>query len=480
MDMQLLIGTTIIGVLVAAVVLVVAFGYRLSDLAYLAAAMLPLVWLNRFNLYSITVGESTIVLLWAAFGLVTAAGLLFGNRRTALAIRAPTRKVGTALAVLIGLMVLSNLANSGDAADAIRGVVAILFVVLPYFAAMAVARWCRFDERSVQRAIFSLCLAGNFLAVLGILTALFPGTFRFIGTEQETFVQTRAYSPLGGANGTGMILLMFYCVAFGQVLANRQRVFSAVTLALCFLGLLTTLARAALLAFILVNLFLLVCQRRGIGQRFIIVSAVGLVLLVPLAYKLGQRYSLQRLDLTPTGLKDAARGGRGQTMWTSLQYGMEHFVLGGGWGLVYDLPRIRYHYRPGSEERTFSLDGRFSLTTPHSLPALVFVESGGLALLALLFFLWRMWTALAPPDPGVCPHGAAVVQGFRASVLGFFLASVFQDNLFLVDKVAYCYYLIFFTGVVATVCYNTVAQGRLVAQTPRVTAPQGLSPVPEV
>ncbi|NIR01875.1 MAG: hypothetical protein GTN78_17055, partial [Gemmatimonadales bacterium] len=98
------------------------------------------------------------------------------------------------------------------------------------------------------------------------------------------------------------------------------------------------------------------------------------------------------------------------TLKACLYYGMKHPLLGGGWGLIYPKPRVHFGYEEGVRERVFDLEGHASLATPHSLPALVLVESGWFALLAFGLFVWTMWKALALPDPRVCPRGTAIVQ----------------------------------------------------------------------
>ncbi len=450
----LVIGT------VGAVALLLLLGFRPTEVMFLGAAVLPIVWLSRLNDHKITIGESTFVLLWAVFGLLFLLGLISGHRTTRQLLRRPTRRLGISLAILVGFMMLSNMGHSTSGNDVIRGVNAVLFVVLPFLAALSVTHWCRIDEAGIQRAVLALLLAGIMLALMSFVTAIFPGVTSAlgIGGTYRTYGPARAFSPLGGANGTGMILVMVYCLAFGQLLAGRWRLISATALAVSFLALLTTLARGALIGFVVANLFLLV-GRRYTARRLLIGLTVVVLLLIPSAYILNRHYALERLNLgTSEAYAGRSAATRLETMKASLHYGMDHLLLGGGWGLIYDKPRIRYAYRPGTADRLFYLGDRISLTTPHSLPALVLVESGVPALAALGFFVWSLWTALRVPSPGIRRREARIVDGFRAGILGFLVVSLVQDNLFLADKVAYCFYLFVFTGLAAVAYYGRATQ----------------------
>lgn len=442
--------------IVGVCVLVLMFGYRLSEIVFLAAVLLPMVWLSRLNLHFISVSESTFVLLWGIFALLYLLGYVFGNRPAGIAIRESSRGTVLSLAALVGLMILSNFYNSHGVADLVRGVCAIMFVVLPFLAARAMSKLCHIDQVGIQRAVVAILLAGNALAMIGIVSALAPGLTKSlgIGVTYQTYSYTRAYSPLGGANGTGMILVMIYCVAFGGLLSKQHRILCFITLITTFFALLTTLARGALVGFMIANLFLLLWQSHGRGRRVILAGVVGLLLLVPLTYKVNQIFSLERLNIASTGsISDASSSARLDTLKTSLSYGVNHIVLGGGWGLVYQNPRNRYA-DPTNTSRFISLDDKFSLATPHSLPALVLVESGGLALLFLGVLVWSMFKGLRTPDPQRYPAEAGLIHGFRAAVLGFLVVSLIQDNLFLSDRVAYCFYIILFAGLLIAKAYE--------------------------
>ena len=459
----------LLGLVVATVgvlILVVLFRYRLSEVVFLGAAMLPIVWLSRLHLHYVTIADSTFVLLWAAFSVLFLVGLVLGNRNAGRAVRQSSRRVVTCFCALVGLMLISNLTHSGSKADVVRGIAAVLFVVLPFVAARSAVRMCRANGAGVQRAVVALLLAGNLLACISIVSAFAPGVSQAlgVGATYETFGYARAYSPLGGANGTGMVLVMVYCLAFGEMLAKRHRALAIFTLATAFTATLATLARGALIGLVVANLFLLLGQSRGLGRRLAITIAVGCFLLIPLAYKMNQSFTLERLNLAQSGaLTGASTAARMDTMRASLRYGFRHIILGGGWGLVYESPRLRYAYKQGSADRMIWLDGMVSLATPHSLPALVLVESGGLALILLGAFAWTMWRSLRHPNPRSNTEEAGLIHGFRAGVLGFLFVSLAQDNLFLSDRVAYCFYLFLFTGLL-TASVSTVSPIHVVAQ----------------
>jgi len=464
MDTQTMIILAVPVVIVVLALLVVGFGYRASNLLFLAAALLPIIWLSRWHEIKIEVGESTFVLLWGVFVLLVLLGLATGNWQTRRLITYSARWVLLSLGFLMALMAMSNTVNSSDGNDIIRGLSAALFVVLPFVTAWSVVCWCRIDDTGIQRIVLALMLAGNVLSLMGIATAIAPSLVSGlgVGVSYTTYGYSRAYSPLGGANGTGMALVLVYCLAFGQLLAKRRRLISAITLALAFVALLTTLARGALVGFAVANAFLVFGQRKDLGRRLLATGAIGILFLIPLTYKLNQYYTLERLNLGGAGaLVGASSSERMETMKASLEYGLDHFMLGGGWGLVYELPRIRYGYQPGFLGRTFVLGSNVSLTTPHSLPALVFVECGGLAVLVLGLFAWSMWRALYVPHTELVPGGTGLVRGLRAGILGFLVVSLVQDNLFMSDRLAYMFYLYFFTGVAAAAYHRTSATNAL-------------------
>jgi len=460
-------------VLVALALLVLGFGYRLSNIMFLGAALLPIVWLSRWHEYKIEIGESTFVVMWGVFALIIVLALATGNGHTRRQVTYTARRAILSLCCLLALMVVSTALNSHGANDILRGVSALLFVVLPVLTAWSVVCWCRIDDAGIQRTVLALMIAGNLLSLMSIVTAIAPSVISGmgVGVSYTTYGYSRAYSPLGGANGTGMALVLVYCLAFGQLLARRQRLLSAITMALAFVALLTTLARGALVGFAVANAFLVFGQRKDLGRRLLVTGAIGILLLVPITYKLNQYYTLERLNLGGAGaLVGASSSERMETMKASLEYGLDHFVLGGGWGLVYELPRSRYGYQPGFLGRTFVLGQNVSLTTPHSLPALVFVECGGLAVLVLGLFAWSMWRALYVPHAELVPEGMGLVRGLRAGILGFLVVSLVQDNLFMSDRLAYMYYLYFFTGVAAAAYYRSIATTVLELQvTPGVT-----------
>jgi O-antigen ligase len=257
------------------------------------------------------------------------------------------------------------------------------------------------------------------------------------------------------------VILLVAAVAAGNLISRVRPALSAIVLALCFLGLLTTLARAALLAFLLVILFLLARRAPGRVRRAVALGGVALFVLIPIAWKLSQSFSLERFVLGVGGARDTSVESRRTSLETAVRYGVEHPVLGGGWGLLYpwartvrivkDLPRVWY------------VDGRPSLVKPHNLFALVLAESGLLALAALLVFLWQIWRALRPPDARLDPRGSGIVSGYRAAFLGFVFMSCFQDDLFIASKASFLLYLVFFTGILTAAYYRAAASARVAA-----------------
>lgn len=451
-----LLATVLLGLIIAVVavfVLVLFFRISFSEVVYLGATMLPMVWLSRLHLQYITIAESTFVLLWAVLALLCLVGLVLGNKHAGIALKQVSRPVVLSFAALLVLMIVSNLVNSRGVADFVRGVSAILFVILPFLTARSVVRLCRADRAGVQRAVVALLLAGNLLAGISLISAFAPSLTKSlgVGVTYQTYSYARAYSPLGGANGTGMVLIMVYCLGFGEIFAQRHRILGTITVLTAFLALLATLARGALIGFVVANVFLFLWQPRRLGRHLVIALAFGSFLLIPLAYQMNKVFTLERLNISGAGvMTGSSTSARLSTMRASFDYGIRHPVLGGGWGLVYENPRLRYAYQPGSAGRTIWLDGTLSLATPHSLPALVFVESGSLAPVALAVFAWLMWRSLRLPPSATCPEDTGLVHGFRAGVLGFLCVSLAQDNLFLSDGIAFYFYLFLFTGLMTT------------------------------
>jgi len=72
--------------------------------------------------------------------------------------------------------------------------------------------------------------------------------------------------------------------------------------------------------------------------------------------KLNQYYTLERQNLGGAGaLVGAGSSERMETMKASLEYGLDHFLRGCGWGLVNELPRIRHGYQLSFVGRTAGL-----------------------------------------------------------------------------------------------------------------------------
>ena len=430
-------------------------GARGTDLLFFAAAVFPAVWLSRFDSYSLNYGQMPFPLTWGVLAGVFFLLILFGNPRTRRLLSSLTMRTLPILALLLAVFAASTLANKHNDEDVIRGLHACLFVILPPLAAWAVVRTCKINESTLPRLVGALLFVGAFVSLLAVSTATFPGAFRFIVTTYKTEAEVgRAFSPIGGPSATAMCLLMVYCLAVGQLLTGRRRGLALFVLALCFLGLLATLARAVLLAFLLINVYLWARHWRGLGRRMTTFVLVGLTVLIPLGYGLSQVFSLDRFGSGIThGTSSASMQSRSNSLLAAVHYGARHPALGGGWGLVYTSPREAREFGR-VVPRSISLDGYPSAPKPHSLFALVFAEGGVIALLVLLVFCWRLSRDLKLPDATASPVGNGLVHGFRAGFFSFMIMCVVQDHLFLASKIAFFFYLFIFTGMAISAHYR--------------------------
>ncbi|UCC29048.1 MAG: O-antigen ligase family protein [Phycisphaerales bacterium] len=465
-------GLVVCIILILAVVCVLPFvfflfGARGTGLLFFAAAVFPAVWLSRFDRYSLDYGDMPFSLTWGVLASVFLLLILFGNPQTRRLLSSFSMGALPILALLLAVFAASTLANRHSDEDVIRGFHASLFVVLPPLAAWAVIRACKIDESTLPRLVGALLFVGAFVSLLAVLTAISPGAFSFIVTTYKTEADVgRAFSPIGGPSGTAMCLLMVYCLAVGQFLTGRRRGLALFVLALCFLGLLATLARAVLLAFLVVNVYLWARHWRGLGRRMTGFVLVGLTVLVPLGYGLSQVFSLERFG---SGIIDGAPGAsletRSDSLVAAVRYGAQHPALGGGWGLVYTWPR-ESHGLGRVVPRGIRLDGYPSAPKPHSLFALVFAEGGVIAFLVLMVFCWQLSRGLKPLDATASPVGHSLVHGFRAGFLSFMVMCVVQDHLFLTSKIAFFFYLFILTGIAVGAHYRRTVVPALPAAQP--------------
>lgn len=454
--MTILLIVLIVVALWMSLCLCLLLGLRGSDFLYLAALLLPTLWLSRLDSHHLSPGGLPFYLLWGLLGVSSLVLLCFANPNTRRLLAPSSRSLFAVTALLLTLMALSTLANHERSIDLLRGFHACCFIAIPSLAAWTVVCCCRIDHARALHLVGGLCLVGTFVSLLSILTATIPGLFSPLVTTYKTTLESgRAFSPLGGPSATAMCLLLVYCVAGGTLLSGRSRFGAMLVLVLCFLALLTTLARAALVSFVIANLYLWCDYRRGLRRpalRFMLVAAV---LLTSSAYGLAHIHSLERLS---SGLLDDSRSAslnlRFQSFTTATEYGMNHMLVGGGWGLVYTLPRE--YTMHGPTPPIMYIDGKPTAPKPHNLFALVFAESGVLAVLTLLCLFWLVFRSLRPPDPHAAPEGYMLVRGFRAGFLGFAVMCVAQDHLFLTTKLAFFFYLFVFLGLALSAHFRTL------------------------
>jgi hypothetical protein len=461
------IGTgTIVGLallaLAAIAVLALWFRFGPRDFLLMAAVCFPVVWFSRLDVLPIMFLGQHIPSHWLVMVGIIALTWPLGDRMTRAATWPSFRRITTPLFVLALLMFVSVLANGRGVGDLLVGLRAMTFALLPFFTAWSVIRAIRFDEDSIRRMNLMLFIVAAITAGLSVVSALAPQVFAGVLADPLVERETaRGFTTLYGANTTGTALACIACVASGSLLAGHRRVLSAGALVLCFLGILTTLARAAMLAFFISQAYVFLRVTRGFGRRLAIFAAMAVFLLGPAAYRLTRDYgySLRRLVI----LQESSAEARRVAMGAAFHYGLAHPFTGGGWGLLYpygraalgtrDLPSVWYVGNIATP-----------VVKPHTLYGIVIAEVGVVGLVVLLLFLWRIWQALKPPNAAVEPRGNGLVAGYRACLLCMALTAVFQDDLFLLSKLAYVLYLASLTGVMANAYVHARSAARQTVQ----------------
>jgi len=429
------------------------WGITWRDVILFSAVMLPTVWLARLNTYQILIGDNPFILLFGVYCLIILLFFFLRDRRTVFFTKRQFRKVLLPFVLLVLIFGMSILFNSEGENDWVGGLLAICYVILPCFAALVIVRCYPMKPQNVPRVMFIFMVGGVFIAILSILSAVAPGLFRtIVPTFRTEVAMGRAFTPIGGANATGAYILITYCLASGQFLAKHRRVLSLAVIIICFLGILTTLARAAVLVLGLVTIYLYGGLLRGLSRRLLLLVIVVVIFLIPAGYQLSKKYSLERLTEFSAQRSVAFRA---MSLKAAFHYGLRHAALGGGWGLVYDLQRKKSILTMEQAQREISIDGMPSAAAPHNLFALVFAEAGIVALGLLIFFFWRLWKALKPPSINESPYAHEIVRGFRASLLAVLAMALFQDHLFLTDKLSYATYLFIFTGMAINAVFES-------------------------
>ncbi len=467
MSLELFFLFTVLGLAgIAALVLILRF--HAPDVILLLAALFPIAWMSRLDYVPVFVLGPHIPMHWFALAGLTVALLPFGDPHSSRALRRAIGPVLGPFAFLLLTMLMSVIANASGPEGVLMGLRAMVFTILPFPAAWVVVRTLRFEPEQFARAALVFSAVGLAVGVLAILSAIAPHLFA--GVLQTTWKVEqeggRAFTTLGGANTTGAVLAVVGCVASGMLLAGRQRAAAALGLAVSFGGILASVARAVLLAFIAAHLYLYGRPTKGLGRRLALLIALLAIIVVPVFNKLQANLKLERLRT----IADNSASVRVIAMDAAVRFGLANPVFGGGWGIVYpyartvagvqDLPRIWYV-------------GEIStpLVKPHSLFAIMLAECGLPGLLALCFFFWRWWQALRPPPARLDLQGNSVVAGYRAAFICIVIIAVFQDDLFIISKLAFLLYLPLFCGALASQYYRAAATAAAPAPVDIATLP---------
>lgn len=433
------------------------YGFQGSDFLFLAANILPLFWLSRFDSIYILFEDSPFILPFGVLGVVIFILIWFFNPQTKLLMRPATKRVLLLFFVLIFLFSFSILFHSKDSIDYTRGIQALCFVILPFMAAFSVVRCCSIDIISLERALLAFLIGGMFIAFLSVSSAVAPGLYRGIVTTYVTQLERgRSFTTVGGPSGTAMYLMLIYCLASGQIIAKHRRLLSVCVLVLSFLGILVTQARAVLPVFVLVNIYLYFWHLRGLGRRMLLFLLLLGFLLLPTTYFLNKRFPLTRFLVWGTYSEEGSHSlvARKESIRVAMKYGLKHPALGGGLGLVYNKPRRILVLGPEESKKPIYLEGLPTSAKPHSLFALAFAEGGLGALIVLLLLFHVIWKATKPPDSSLDPYGNGITRGYRAGFLSFFLICIVQDHLFMTHKLPFLFYLFAFMGVATSAFFN--------------------------
>ncbi|NIP26896.1 MAG: hypothetical protein GWN67_21715 [Phycisphaerae bacterium] len=457
--MRLLLLISAIFLLAGIFMLVVRilYGFQGSDFLFLAANILPLFWLARFDSIYILYGDSPLILPFGILGLVIFFLIWFANSETRLLMRTATKRILVLFLVLICLFSFSILFNSQDSIDYARGIQALCYVILPFIAALLVVRCCSVDIMHLERALLTFLIGGMFISFLAVSSAVFPGLYRGIVTTYVTELERgRSFTTVGGPSGTAMYLMLIYCLASGQIIAKHRRLLSVCVLVLSFLGILVTQTRAILPVFILVNIYLYFWHFRSLGRRMLLFLLLLGFLLLPTTYFLNKRFPLTRFLVWGrySGVGGGSFAARTDSFKTAMRYGLNHPALGGGLGLVYNKPRRILVLGPAEAAKPIYLEGHPSNAKPHSLFALTFAEGGLGALIVLLLLFYVVWKATKPPDSYLDPYGNGITRGYRAGFLSIFLICIVQDHLFMTHKLPFLFYLFAFMGIATSSFFN--------------------------
>ncbi len=390
----------LLGAAVVAGVLVLFAKYGPRDLLVLAVLSFIALYLSRFDDY-VQASLAGRPLIGFHFFLI-AACLMLGAVRLVIPER-PRLGFG-AIATLLGiyatLSILSGLANGGKMGLAAAVQVLIISLGPCALAAFLVDLVPRTEAASAR-------LRGSFLLLVGVMTpclqvasSVTPNLFGAVlgwataATGATGFV--RGGSPLGGAIATGAIEVLAYSLAMHEVVARRRKRYAAV-LILIGVSVLFTLARSVLLMLILFHVFYFWSVIRRYPLRVAGLALAGILVMTPLFLKLEQRFSFERF--LETG--DASSELRGQSAIAALRASVQHPILGGGPGLVYD--EIRTDWLTDASaiaarmDRVKIVGESISAFEPHDLYLLLAAEHGwpaAFAFTGVFVLIWRRMNRL--------------------------------------------------------------------------------------
>lgn len=451
-------------------------GFCARNLILIVFALYPVIVLNRFLDSPIEIGSFSMPQEWIAVGLISTILLLFVPYSKS--VKSNNRNMWMIhLSMLLLLIVLSFgiLANAKNGDDLVTGVTACLYLYLPFLFAFIITRTLSITPANAERIIFVFCLGGLLTTGISALSAFAPTLFSAIITTGKTdSLSGRGFAPIGGPSAIGMQLVAVYALALSMFFGSKKKAFYIVVMAVIFVGILSTLARAVIISFVFVNIAFIIAHAGKRIYKAIIPVAVSALVLIPLFVLFSHFSSMDRL-VSGFGDDGNANGQsvfiRESSQLAAFKYGLENPLTGGGWGLVYKDARGQVE---GASNIMFFLDDFQSAFKPHSLFALFFAEAGFPGLIAVCIFLYLLLKYTKPPKKEKSPQGFYIVQGFRLGIIANLVMCLAQDHFALVTKLSFFFYLYALIGCCLANTYRKALESETVnfANKSRLTSSQ--------
>jgi putative inorganic carbon (hco3(-)) transporter len=295
----------------------------------------------------------------------------------------------------------------------------------------------------LRGAIWSLMIAGLLLGVINIYQYQ-TGTFTdpYWGFAQANFSQIvgsanafRIGGPIGDPNFFALIMVPIIPMALERLLGEKRNILKAlagITLIICFVTVVLTYSRGAMIGVVALILVILVQRpERSIRNLLLLIVALGVVGFSFLPSNYVNRFSaaasvLTNLAKNGTGVggivEDTSITGRASEFLVSLQMFRDNPIFGVGKN-NYPFQYLDYSYKIG-------LDPRLEQRTPHNLYLEVLAESGIVGIVVFGLVVGNM--LMVPLNArrkliraGNKAEAAHMIQGISYAVIGVLVGSLF-------------------------------------------------------